>query len=210
MRTRVLLVDQETILRQGLRLLLERQGFTVVAEASDGREAIELVREHRPEVVILDVATPRMNGLQAIRAIQSVCPSVRLILLTMLVDDQHVLEALQDGAHGYVVKTEPLEVLVQAIREAQNDGIYLSPYASRAVFRAGRPARALARHALSPRESDVLELVATGKSTKQIAVALSISVKTADFHRTRLMKKLNIHDTAGLVRYAIRRGLTPP
>lgn len=210
MGTRVLLVDQETILRQGLRLLLERRGFTVVAEASDGREAIGLVQEHRPEVVILDVVMQRMNGIQAMREIHSACPSIRVILLTMLVDYRHVLEALQDGAHGYVLKTQPVEALVHAIREAQNGGIYLSPQASRTVFQAGRRAHALAHDVLSPRESEVLRLVAIGKSTKEIAAALSIGVKTADFHRTRLMRKLNIHETAGLVRYAIRKGLTPP
>jgi DNA-binding NarL/FixJ family response regulator len=210
MRTRVLLADQETLLRQGVRLLLERRGYTVVAEASDGREATELVREHRPEVVIFDLVMPPTNGLQTMREIQSVCPSVRVILLTMLIDDRLVLEALQSGARGYVLKTEPVETLVQAIREAQGGGIYLSPHGSRAIFQAGRAVRALAHDTLSARESEVLQLVAAGKSTKQIAAALNISVKTADFHRMRLMKKLNIHETAGLVRYAIRKGLTPP
>jgi len=202
-----MLVDQETMLRQGLRLFLERLGLTVVAEASDGREAAKLAQEHQPEVVVVDVV---MLGLQAMREIQSVCRSVRVILLTMLVDDRRVLEALQDGADGYVVKTEPMEVLAQAIREVQSGGIYLSPLVSRTVFQGGRTARAVAHGSLSPRESEVLQLIATGRSTKQIAAALSISVKTADFHRTRLMKKLNIHETAGLVRYAIRRGLTTP
>jgi DNA-binding NarL/FixJ family response regulator len=151
-----------------------------------------------------------MNGIQAMREIQRVCSSVRVIMLTMLVDHRHVLEALQGGAHGYVVKSQSVEALVQAIREARNGGIYLSPHASMTVFQAARGVNGLTRDGLSPRESEVVQLVAAGSSTKQIAAALGISVKTADFHRTRLMRKLNIHETAGLVRYAIRKGLTPP
>jgi len=207
MPIQVLLADDHQIMRQGLKSLLEREGFRVVAEAADGRDALRLAETSHPDVVILDLAMPGLNGVDAAREIARSSPKTKAILLTMHKEDAYVLQALSAGVSGYVLKTQASADLVQAIREVTRGSIYLSPGVSRAVVDAYRAKTDLPPDPLSPREREVLQLVAEGKTTKEVAAILGVSVKTAESHRTRIMEKLDIHETAGLVRYAIRRGV---
>ena len=207
---RVLLVDDHAIVRQGLKGLLEREGFDVIGEAGDGRKAVEIAEEMRPDVAILDLTMPGLNGVDAARKLREVSPKSRAILLTMHAGDPYVLEAFRAGINGYVLKSQASADLVQAIRDVLKGRNYLSPSMAETVVNAYASGNELPEDPLTPREREVLRLVAEGKTTKRIAEILGISFKTADSHRTRLMQKLNIHDTAGLVRYAIRRGLIHP
>jgi len=208
--TRILLADDHLIVRQGLKALLEREGFSVVAEVADGQEAIRSARERCPDVAVLDFGMPLLNGLGAAREILQACPRAKAILLTMHTEDHYVLEALQAGVKGYVVKTQAAADLIRAIHEVLKGMMYLSPGVSQAVVEAYLAKSELPVDPLTPREREVLQLVAEGKSTKEIAQLLGISFKTAESHRTRIMKKTSIHETAGLVRYAVRRGLIQP
>jgi two-component system response regulator NreC len=210
MPPRILLADDHVIVRQGFRALLEREGLEVVAEAADGHEAVRLASELLPDIAVLDFAMPLLNGLDAAREIRRRSPGTRTILLTVHTEDHYVLEALHVGVHGYVVKTQAAADLVQAIREVRGNAMYLSPTISRAVVEAYFDKAAPPGNVLSSRERQVLQLVAEGKTTKEIAAVLGVSIKTADSHRARIMRKLDIHDTAGLVRFAIRRGLIHP
>jgi len=210
MGTRVLLADGEMVFRQTLRAFLERQDFTVVAETSDGREAVELARHHRPNVAVLEFDLGNMNGLRAAREIIHSCPSVAVILLTKRLDHPDVIQGLRDGVRGFVLKSQRTDDLVQALRQVSRGGVYLTASASKAVADAGRAIPTLAEGRLTLRQREVLLLVVEGRTTKQIAGLLHIRPKTAAYHRARLMKKLDIHDTAGLVRYAIRHGLAAP
>jgi two-component system, NarL family, response regulator NreC len=207
---RVLLADHHVLVRHGIKALLERQGCQVVGETADGPAAVEMARKVRPDVVLLDALLPQLNGLEAARAIARVTPATRVILLASPGQEDLVLDAFQDGARGFVLKTQSVEDLLQAIRDVARGGIYVGPGPSKAILEACRAVRVFARDPLSPREGQVLRLVAEGKSTKQLAALLKISVKTADYHRTRLMKKLNLHDSVGLARYAIRHGIIAP
>jgi DNA-binding NarL/FixJ family response regulator len=210
MAIQVLLADDHQIVRQGLKGLLEREGFKVVGEATDGREAVRLAGKNHPDVAVIDLVMPALNGVDAAREMLRSAPRLKAILLTMHTEDPYVLEALRAGVSGYVLKTQAADDLVQAIREVTRGSIYLSPGISRTVVDAYRSKTDLPPDPLSPREREVLQLVAEGKTTKEVAAILGISVKTAESHRTRIMSKLNIHETAGLVRYAIRRGLIQP
>jgi two-component system response regulator NreC len=207
MRTRVLLADDHSLIRQGLRALLEKQGFQVVSEASDGQEALRSVEKTQPEVAILDISMPVLNGVDAARELLKSSPKTRVILLTQHDEDQYVTEALRAGVRGYVLKSQAAEDLLHAIQEVCRGKVYLSPNISGAVVDAYLSKTYVSPDPLSARERQVLQLVGEGKSTKDVAVHLGISVKTAESHRARLMKKLDIHETASLVRYAIRRGL---
>jgi DNA-binding NarL/FixJ family response regulator len=210
MPIRVLLADDHLIVRQGLKDLLQREGFTVIAEAPDGREAVRLAREHRPEIAVLDLSMPLLNGLDAAREIQQSCPRTALILLTMHTEDPYIVEAMRAGVKGYVLKTQAAADLVQAIRDVSQGRLYLSPRVSGALAAALVNKSDFQEDPLSPRERQVLQLIAEGQTTKEIASLLGISVKTAESHRSRIMDKLGIHEIAGLVRYAIRRGLVQP
>jgi DNA-binding NarL/FixJ family response regulator len=210
MPIQVLLADDHQIVRQGLRGLLERDGFKVVAEAADGREAVQLAGTTHPDVTVLDLTMPSLNGVDAAREILRSSPRMKAILLTVHAEEQYVLEALRAGVSGYVLKTQAADDLVQAIREVMRGSIYLSPGVSRTVVEAFRSKTDLPPDPLSPREREVLQLVAEGKTTKEVAAILGVSVKTAESHRMRIMSKLDIHETAGLVRYAIRRGFIQP
>jgi two-component system, NarL family, response regulator NreC len=210
MPVRILLVDDHQLVRQGLRALLEREQFNVVAEASDGHEAIKQALALRPDVAVLDVAMPHLNGLDAAREISRAVPGTRIILLTVHTEDSYVMAALRAGIKGYVLKSQAGADLVQAIREVTSGKTYLSPGISRAVVEACLAKTDLPADPLTVREREVLQLVAEGKTTKEIARVLGISAKTADSHRTRMMRKLDIHETAGLVRHAIRLGLIEP
>jgi two-component system response regulator NreC len=207
MPTSVLLADDHALIRQGLKALLEKQGFQVICEASDGQEAIRSVEKTQPDVAIIDISMPILNGVDAARELKKSSPKTKVILLTQHEEDQYVTEALRAGVKGYVLKGQAAEDLVHAIQEVCRGSVYLSPHISRAVVDAYLSKTYVSNDPLSGRERQVLQLVGEGKSTKDIAVHLGISVKTAESHRARLMKKLDIHETASLVRYAIRRGL---
>lgn len=210
MSGQVLIVDDHPLIRQGMRSLLEKHGFTVVGEAADGREATQLARELDPDVAVLDLAMPLLNGLDAAREITRTSRRTKTILVTIHTADQYVLEALQAGVRGYVLKSQATAELVQAIQEVIRGGRYLSPGISEAVVQAYLAKTDLPSDPLSPREREVLQLIAEGNATKDIAGLLGVSVKTIESHRVRLMEKLDIRQTAGLVRYAIRRGLIQP
>ena len=210
MATRVLLADDHSLIRQALRALLEKQGFQVVSEASDGQEALRSVEKTQPDVAILDISMPILNGVDAARELLKSSPKTRVILLTQHNEDQYVTQALRAGVRGYVLKSQAAEGLVHAIQEVCRGSVYLSPKISGAVIDAYLSKTYTSPDPLSGRERQVLQLVGEGKSTKEIAVHLGISVKTSESHRARLMKKLDIHETASLVRYAIRHGLIQP
>jgi DNA-binding NarL/FixJ family response regulator len=205
--TRILLADDHLVVREGLRSLLEAAGFKIVGEARDGREALKLARVLEPEVTVMDIGMPGLNGVDACRELLREVPEMRIILLTVHGEDAYVIEALRAGARGYVLKTQAGSDLVRAIGEVTQGRIYLSPSVSSAVVQAFLAGSTSPADPLTPREREVLQLVAEGRSTKEVAGILGVSVKTAETHRTRLMTKLDIHHTAGLVHYAIRRGL---
>lgn len=215
-RLRVVLADDHEILREGLRELLEREGMKVLADVADGEAAVRAVRRLKPapHLVILDVAMPVMDGVEAARAIAAYDPRINLILLSGLDDTRYVAEAVRAGVRGFVLKGDSAADLLRAIDEVRRGGFFVSQGTSASFAAAVKSATPAPAHAgggaLSPRERQVVQLVAEGKSTKEIAQALQISVKTAEFHRGRVMKKLAIHETAGLVRYAIRVGLVTP
>ena len=207
MRRRVLIADDHQIVRQGLRALLEKAGHMVVAEASNGREAVELAGTHQIDIAVLDMIMPILNGVDSARELIRVAPQTRTILLTMHADRPYVVEALRAGAKGYVLKTQAAEDLVRAIDEVSRGAVYISPAVAVSLVDAVLDKDDSPTQSLTARERQILQLIAESKSTKEIARLLNISYKTAESHRSRLMKKLDIHETAGLVRYAIRRGL---
>ena len=207
---RVLIADDHPLYRQGLKALLEKEGFEVVAAAADGHEALALASRLHPDVAVLDIAMPGLNGLDAAREMHRGQLARAIVLLTMHTEDHYVLEALRAGVKGYVLKSQAPQAVAEAIRQAARGGVYMSPGISRILVDAYVSKREPAEEVLSRRERQVLQLVAEGKTTKEIAQILDVSVKTADSHRGRLMKKLDIHETAGLVRYAIRRGVILP
>ena len=207
---RLILADDHQIVRQGIRVILEREGFEVVGEAGDGREAIDLVLAQGPDIAVLDLFMPILNGIDAAREIIRLRPATRVILLTMHGEEHQVGAAIRAGVRGYLVKTRASADLVQAIREVARGEVYLSPSVSR-VFVDGYLAQtATPSDGLAPRERQVLQLIAEGSTSKEIAVQLELTVKTAESYRSRIMEKLDIHNTAGLVRYAIRRGIIGP
>jgi two-component system, NarL family, response regulator NreC len=210
MPIRVILADDHLIVRQGLRLVLEKEQIEVLGEASDGLEAIRLIQELLPDIAVLDLDMPGLDGLAVLREVARFSPQTRAIILTRHMEEPYAVEALRIGARGYVLKTQASTDLVAAIRHVDHGEVYLSPKISKAVVRAYLNNTEGPNAQLSVRERQVLQLVGEGHSTKKIALLLGISVKTADSHRTKLMEKLDIHQTAGLVRYAIRNGLLEP
>ncbi len=205
---RVLLADDHALVRDGLRAVLSRErDLQVVGEATDGREALRVAETAKPDVAVLDLSMPLLNGLDAARQLAARDQAPRTILITMHAEDRYVLDALRAGVRGYVLKKQAAADLVRAIHEVVAGRVYLSPGVGAAVAQAIRTGSVLPDERLTPREREVLQLVAEGKTTKEIAAILHVSVKTADTHRTRLMQKLDIHDIAGLTRYAIRLGL---
>jgi DNA-binding NarL/FixJ family response regulator len=207
MPLKILLVDDHQIVRQGFRSLLEREGFAVVAEGADGREAVRLAHLHNPDIAVLDVCMPDMNGLEAACAIVQADPRMKVILLTVHAEEYQIVAALRAGVKGYVLKTQAAAELVDGIRQVAAGGIYLSPTISHWIVNAYLAGTEPPVEPLTSRERHVLQLVAEGKSTKEVASDLRVTVKTVETYRSRIMEKLGIHGVAGLVRYAIRHGI---
>ena len=206
----VVLGDDHPLVRQGVRRMLEGHEFEIVGEGSDGLEVIELAQRFHPDVILLDLSMPTLNGIGAVRELTRVSPHTKVIILTMHTEEHYILEALRAGVKGCVSKTQAPEHLLQAIREVCRGGVYLSPSVSGVVVQGYLANTETPYDPLTDRERQVLQLVAEGKTTKEIAVILGVSVKTAESHRSSLMGKLDIHSTAEVVRYAIRRGLVAP
>jgi two-component system response regulator NreC len=207
---RVLLADDHLIVRQGLRALLENEGIQVIGEATQGRDAVALASAENPDIAVLDISMPIMNGLDAAAEIRKVSPQTRTILLTFHDAPEYVTTALRAGIRGYVLKTQGANDLVEAVRQVCNGEVYLSPRISRAVVDAYLSRAEPQSDPISARERQVIQLIGEGKSTKEIAAVMGISVKTVESHRVRIMRKLDIHEVASLVRYAIRSGLVQP
>lgn len=204
---RLLLADDHAVLRDGLRAILNDEGFEVVAEASDGREAVKLSQSLGADVAILDISMPLLNGIDAAREILKSSPKTKIIILTMYTDDRYVLASLRAGIAGFVLKSKAASSLVQAIHAVCKGEVYLSSGVSKAVVDAYLAKDDTPADPLSVREREVLQLIAEGQNTKEIGSVLGISPKTAESHRTNIMQKLHIHEVAGLVRYAVREGL---
>lgn len=208
---RVILADDHTLVRAGLRSLVEQlKDVTVVAEANNGHEVLSLASAHHPDVVLMDISMPGMNGFEAALRLKKDHPQVKIIILSMHASEEYVLQALRAGASGYLVKdSAPLE-LGLALQAVARGETYLSPPISRQVVdsyiqRVGQGDQPLAH--LTGRQREILQLIAEGGSTKEIARKLNVSVKTVETHRAQLMERLDIHDVAGLVRFAVRHGL---
>ena len=204
---RILLADDHAVVREGLRGLLERNGHEVVAEAADGLEAVRLAATVSCDVAVMDIGMPGLNGLDAARAMLRQAPTLRIVMLTMHTEDAYVLRALQAGVRAYVLKTQAASDLLEGIRAALSGRTYLSPGIPDGLIEAALSGTGFAADPLTPRERQVLQLISEGHTTKEVANVLGISVKTADTHRTSIMSKLDVHETAGLVRYAVRSGL---
>jgi len=213
-RITVLLAEDHEIVREGLRTLLQAEGdIAVVGEAATGRQAVALARKLRPAVVVMDIAMPRLNGLEATRQILKAVPATRVLILSAHSDDAYVEQVIAMGAAGYLIKQTSARVLSRAIREVHAGRAYFSPAIAKrldqrnekAPTRAGQLKQRIAH--LTSREAEVLQRIAEGAANKQIAAGLGISIKTVEKHRDHLMHKLNIHDTAGLTRYAISAGI---
>jgi len=209
---RVLLADNHTLVRAGIRSLLENvSGVEVVGEAADGQEALTLIKERNPDIVFMDIAMERMNGLEATRRAVKTFPRVRVIILSVHSNEEYVSQALRAGACGYMLKDAAPSELEIAIHAVANGATYLSPTISRQVvddyLRRVSEKESTPLEMLTPRQREVLQLVAEGSSTKEIAQKLDLGIKTVETHRAQLMERLDIHDIAGLVRYAIRHGL---
>jgi DNA-binding NarL/FixJ family response regulator len=204
---RLLLADDHVMMRDGLRTILNEEGFKVVGEASDGLEAVRLGQSLEADVAILDISMPLLNGIDAAREILRSSPKTKIIILTMYTDDRYVLASLRAGISGFVLKSKASSSLVQAIHAVRNGEVYLSSGISKAVVDAFLAKDDNPADPLSGREREVLQLIAEGKNTKEIGCILGISTKTTDSHRANIMHKLRIPEVAGLVRYAVREGL---
>jgi DNA-binding NarL/FixJ family response regulator len=210
---RILLADDHTVLRQGLRLLLERQpGFQVIGEAADGHQAIEMAEAGHPDVVVLDLGMPRLNGIEAARQITAKLPSTAIVILSMHTDESYLLQALKAGARAYLLKDSADADLIAAIRAVSEGKGFFSPAMSKLL--ADDYIREIRERGiqdsyelLSPREREVLQSLAEGKSNKEVATLLNLSVTTVETHRRSIMQKLNLHSAPELVLYAVRKGV---
>jgi DNA-binding NarL/FixJ family response regulator len=213
--TRILLADDHALVRRGVRLILDAEpDLEVVAEAGDGAEAVELAREHRPDLAVLDISMPRMTGLQAARELRRRVPGTRLLMLSMHDNEQYFFESLKAGASGYVLKSAADEDLVTACRAAMRGESFLYPGVTSTLVRdylqRMRRGERVPSRMLTPREEEVVKLIAEGSSSKEIAALLTISLKTVERHRANVLAKLGLRDRVELTRYAIRSGLVEP
>lgn len=210
---KILLADNHALVRAGIRALLEQlPNVLVVGEAGDGREALRLVEQEQPHLVLMDITMPVMNGLEATVRLVKEFPGTRVVMLSVHTDEEYVLQALRAGAVGYLLKDAGRAELELAVTAVSRGETYLSPAVSRHVVgnyvrRTGNGGAEGRLETLTPRQREILQLIAEGKSTKEIACILDVSVKTVETHRAQLMERLDIHDVAGLVRYAIRTGV---
>jgi DNA-binding NarL/FixJ family response regulator len=209
-KIRILLADDHTLMRSGIRALLEDEpGLTVIGEAEDGRSAVAQACKLRPDVVIMDIAMPLLNGLEATRQIRQQCPRVRVLILSMHDNEEYIRQVLEAGAMGYILKDAAARELISAIRSVYRGEAVLSPAVTRLVIedylRWGGTRPQDESDGLSPREREVLQLIAEGYTNKQIAEILSISIKTVQAHRNNLMGKLDLHDRGELIKYAIQK-----
>jgi DNA-binding NarL/FixJ family response regulator len=210
MRTSVVLADDHPVVREGVRHLLESHDFEILGEASDGFEVLTLLERLHPDVALLDLAMPGLNGVGAAREIAKTGSRTKVVLLTMYEEEHHVLEAFRAGVKGWISKSQAPDQLIQAIREVCAGGVYLSPNVSGLVMQRYLEKTDFCADPLTDRERQVLQLISEGKTTKEVAIRLGVTVKTAESHRSSLMNKLDIHSTVELVHYAIRRGLVQP
>lgn len=214
-RIRILLADDHTLMRGGLRAMIQGlDEFDVIGEAPDGREAVRLTEALDPDLIVMDIGLPGLNGLEATRQILKLRPQARVLILSMHLNEEFVKQALEAGATGYVLKDAPVTELVAALKSVADGQTHLSPPISRIVIddyiRRTRQETVRTRYdALTAREREILQLIAEGKTNKDIARLLNVSVNTVETHRAHVMEKLDIHDLAGLIRYAIQRGLIP-
>lgn len=213
MKIRILLADDHVIMRSGLRMVLEKQpDFEVVGEADDGRQAVALADEHKPDVTIIDVAMPNLNGIDAARQIHALSPHTAIVILSMNSDETYVLRALKSGAKAYLLKDSVEGDLIAAVRAVHRGQSFFSPAVSRMLL--DDYTRQLRQRGiedtyelLSPREREVLQLIAEGKANKEVAQLLSLSLHTVETHRTHIMRKLNLHSVPELILYAVRKGI---
>lgn len=215
-KKKVVIAEDHVILRQGLRSLLSSdEEFEVVAEAEDGMEAIRSIQEHSPDLALLDISMPRMNGISVIQQISRTCPATRILVLTMHPEEDYILEAFQAGAHGYCLKTTDYEELLMAAKAVLDGKRYVSPEISGKVLEGYLESQRTIREksswdTLTAREKEVLKLVGEGYQNKEIAAYLCISVKTVEKHRSNIMEKVNLHSASALTSYAIEKGLVSP
>lgn len=210
---RILLADDHTIIRSGLRLLLEQQpDFKVVAEAANGREAVELVSKHHPEIAVLDIGMPELNGIEATQQIVSREPVTHVVILSMHSDEGYVLRALRAGARGYILKNSAEADLIRAVRAASEGKSFFSPVISKMLLE-DYIRQIRDKHVedsydlLTPREREILQLLAEGKTNKDVANILKLSLYTVETHRGNILEKLNLHGTPELILYAVRKGI---
>ncbi len=212
MKTKVFLVDDHGMMRSGLKALLQDdESLEIVGEADQGRSAVQMIAKSSPEVVVMDLRMPDMNGIEATRQIVGTNPATKVIGLSANTDRQSVVEMLRAGAKGYVIKESAFEELAMAIKMVLQDKIYLSPAVTNLVVEdwvQGEEAAVSVFGVLSAREREVLQLIAEGKATKEVAAVLNVSLKTAESHRRNLMEKLHVESVAELTKYAIREGIT--
>lgn len=210
---RILLADDHNILRDGMRLLLERQpGFAIVAEASDGRETLQLAELHQPDVVVMDIAMPNMNGIEATRRLVEKYPNIGVVILSMHHDESYVIRSLKAGARAYLLKDAVKAELILAIQAVVNGRSFFSPKVSKILQEdymqaLNRKNADDSYDLLTDREREILQLIAEGKTNKEVANTLSLSLYTVDTHRTHILQKLNLHSVPELILYAVRKGI---
>jgi two-component system, NarL family, response regulator NreC len=210
---RILLADDHTLIRRGLRALLERQnGFAVVAEAADGRQAVEMAAAVSPDVAVIDIGMPNLNGIEAARRITEKRPETAVVILSMHADESYVLRALKSGARGYLLKDSPEEDLIHAICAVHNGKAFFSPEISKMLaedYMRQMRQRGVedSYELLTPREREILQMLGEGNSNKEVATKLNLSLHTVETHRGNLLEKLNLHSTAELILYAVRKGI---
>jgi DNA-binding NarL/FixJ family response regulator len=212
MNAKILLVDTEQLARQGLKSLLEGYGFNVVGETNDGRLAVKLVEKLGPDVVISDLCVARLNGVELTRQIRQLSLGTKVIVLSNGIDSRYVFPVFAAGANGYLLKNATFEELTASVRAVLSGQTYLAPAVADLVVRRSlepAPGWEPRQNRMSNREREVLQLVAEGRSTREIAATLYVSIKTIETHRKQIMDKLNVHSVAGLTKYAVRAGLTP-